>query len=795
MIGRGAYGEVWMARSVTGALRAVKVVWREDYDHADAFEREFEAIKYYEPVSRKHPGLVPILQVGRSDEQGFYYYVMELADDLERGRDIQADSYQPHILGLQMRRQKRIRASDCLKLGANVADGLHYLQQNKLIHRDVKPSNVFITSDDVVKLLDFGIAKLADVTLTGTAAGPIGTMAYMSPEQALGAPLDARTDIWSVGVMLYEMLSGQRPYASGAAAAMGVDPMRPAPVSLRALRPEVSPALEQVVMKALERDTARRFQSASEFERALAGLGLATISSGAVASNAARGARTESHGRGGPIRLLAAAALVGLAAIGTWYAFRRPGTPQADGSAVAMATKTVAVLPFADRSDHGDQGYFTDGMTEELISTLSRVDGLRVASATSVFAYRATATDVREIGRKLDVAYVVEGSLRRSDDRLRITATLVNVADGIRLWTREFDRTTGDAFAMQQEIAQEVARALQLRLVIGSTDTITMRPDADAYELYLKGRYAWATRTEASMRTALRFFEQASARDPKYAPAFVGMADAYAVMGFYDYLRPADAFPKAEAAARKALELDPSLPTPHATLGYAALYYHWDLASGEAAFRKAITLDDDYATAHQWYANLLAAAGRFDESVAEMRRAYQIDPLSLIARAAEGWVLSHSGRDSLALVRHREVLQQNPEFQQALNWQGLAYLGLDSIPQAIAVHRKLLSLADSSGLNIATLAHTLAVANQRDEATRLLDILLSRDAAGKYVPSYEVAKVYVALGKPADALAWLEKARAQRSHSMVFLRVDPQLQPLRNDPRFRALEQQVFRIP
>lgn len=755
----------------TVALKFLQAQFGMDSVAADRFRLEARTV-----AALEHPNICTVHEIGET-EDGLLYLAMPLYD----GETVQ-----------QRINHGPLTVELAVTIAMQVLRGLAKAHARGIIHRDVKPSNVFITSDAVVKLLDFGIAKLADVTLTGTSAGPIGTLAYMSPEQALGAPLDARTDIWSVGVMLYEMLSGQRPYASGAAAAMGVDPMRPAPLSLRALRPDVSPALEQTVMKALEREAGNRYQSATEFERALGALGLATISGDAASSAAPRGAITESNGRGGPLRLFAAAAFVGLAALGAWYVFDRPGSDAVAGVAAEATAKTVAVLPFADRSDSGDQGYFTDGMTEELISTLSRVDGLRVASATSVFAYRANTADVRDIGRKLGVAYVVEGSLRRSGDQLRITATLVNVADGIRLWTREFDRTTGDAFVLQQEIAQEVARALQVRLVIGNTDTTSTRPDADAYELYLKGRFAWATRTEASMRTALRFFEQAAETDPKYAPALVGMADAYAVMAFYDYLRPADAFPKAEAAARKALELDPSLAAPHATLGYAALYYHWDLADGEADFRKAIALNDDYATAHQWHANLLAAAGRFDESVAEMRRAYQIDPLSLIARAAEGWVHSLAGHDSLALVRHKEVLQQNPDFQQALNWQGFAYLGMDSIPQAIASHRKLLALADSSGLNIATLAHTLAVANQREEATRLLDVLLSRDASGKYVPSYEVAKVYVALGKPADALAWLEKARAQRSHSMVFLRVDPQLASLRNDPRFRALEQQVF---
>ena len=294
------------------------------------------------------------------------------------------------------------------------------------------------------------------------------------------------------------------------------------------------------------------------------------------------------------------------------------------------------------------------------------------------------------------------------------------------------------------------------------------------------------------MRVALRFFEQAVQKDSLYAPALVGVADANAVLGFYDYLPPGDAFSKAEAAAQRAIALDPTLAAPHATLGYAALYYHWDLARTEAAFKRAITLDDDYATGHQWYANLLAAAGRFPEAVQEMQRAQQADPLSLIAKAAEAWVHYFAGDYALAMDRFRNVFGINPDYAVALTWAGETLVEMDSLPRAIAMHRRLLSLSDSSGLNIATLARTLAVAGERTEAMRLLDILLARDAKQLYVPSYDVAKVYVALGRNSDAFAWLEKARVQRSHSMVFLKVDPALRPLRRDPAFAQLVAKVL---
>ena len=667
--------------------------------------------------------------------------------------------------------------------------GLAQAHARGIIHRDVKPSNVLIASDGLVKLLDFGIAKLLDVNLTGSVAGPVGTLAYMSPEQALGKPLDARTDLWSVGVLLYEMLTAQRPYLHGLAAAMTGDSQQPLPESLRLLRPDVTPELETVVMRALARHAEHRFQSAADFERALLTSSLGDIG---VAGPPAPDSRTVAAPAPGVrwVRPVAVTVALAAAALLVWVVSRP--SARAPVAAAAPLARSVAVLPVVDQSERRDQQYFADGLTEELISTLSRVDGLKVASSTSAFAYRTRSQDIRAIGRELGVSHIVEGSLQRVGDQLRITARLVSVNDGMQVWAQPFRRTAGDAFALQQDIAEAIARALQVKLVVGRPDVTDVRPDAAAYELYLKGRYAWATRTEASVRLALRFFEQAVENDSLFAPAFVGVADANAVLGFYDYMEPSKAFPRSEAASKRAIALDATLAEPHATLGYAALYYHWDLVLGEKEFRRAIELNEDYATGHQWYANLLVAAGRFPEAVREMQRAQQIDPLVSIATAAEGWAHYFAGDYPSAMQRFQRVFTTNPDYAVVLIWAGETLAEMDSIPQAVALHRRLLSLADSSGLNIATLARTLARAGQRDEATRLLGILVSRDAAHRYVPAYEVAKVYAAIGRRDDAMAWLQKAHTQRSHSMVFLKVDPAWRPMRGDPRFAALVSTVL---
>jgi serine/threonine-protein kinase len=497
---------------------------------------------------------------------------------------------------------------------------------------------------------------------------------------------------------------------------------------------------------------------------------------------------------------LAAASLCGLAAALWWGgadARRRAGRARPAG----RPRGDIAVLPFADRSPGHDQEYFSDGITEELIATLARVQGLRVASRTSAFAFKGRGVDVRTVGAQLGVATVLEGSVRRAGDRLRITAQLVSAADGYQLWSETFERDAGDAFAVQEEIARAIAQTLRVRLAGGTGAAVAPPgPGGEAYDLYLKGRhalylrgrYAWYRRTEEGLRAAAEYFERAVAQSPGYARAHAGLADAYAVLGFYDFAPPGEAFPKAEASARRAAALDPTLAAPHATLGYVALYHHWDFARAEEAFRRAIALEPSYSTARQWYANLLTAAGRFPEAEREMRRAEEIDPLSLIARAALGWVLYHAGNPAAAVEVGRQTLELNPEYAVAHLWTGWALQELGSLRAAVDAHRRAVAATDSGTIYVASLARSLALAGERAEAAALLRRLGARADSGRYVPSYEIAKAHDALGRADAAFAWLERALAERSHSLVFLRVDPQLARLRADPRFARLERRVF---
>ena len=457
---------------------------------------------------------------------------------------------------------------------------------------------------------------------------------------------------------------------------------------------------------------------------------------------------------------------------------------------------SVAVLPFVDLSPEHDREFFSDGMTEELINTLGRVEGVRVASRTSSFSFKGKALDVREVGTRLGVATVLDGSVRTADSTLRINARLSDARNGYQLWSRTYERKLEDVFAIQEEISRSIVETLKGTLVGSADSAATARRGADleAYALYLrgrhalymKGRYSWYRRTEEGLKSASAYFAQAIEKDSTYALAHAGLADAHAVLGFYDYLSPRDAFPPAELAARRAMTLDSTLVQPYATLGYVRLYYEWDWPRAEEWFIRAIDVGPRYSTAHQWYANFLTARGRFEEAERAMRRAQEIDPLSLIASAALGWVLYHSGEFERAAEQCRLTLELDPDYAVALLWRAWALQELGRAGEALTLLERAATLTNRSALFVASLGRARALTGDTAGAVAVLRELEGR-ASRAYVPAYEVAKIHLALGAQARALDLLERAYDERAHSMVFIGIDPQLKPLHGTPRFERL--------
>ncbi|HSJ25392.1 MAG TPA: BTAD domain-containing putative transcriptional regulator [Longimicrobiales bacterium] len=490
-----------------------------------------------------------------------------------------------------------------------------------------------------------------------------------------------------------------------------------------------------------------------------------------------------------PRRLFPAAAAI--AAVAALAALVWAVSESREGPGAVSENPAIAVMPFADISPGRDQAYLADGLTEELIVRLSQAGGMNVVGRSSVYALAGEHVDARDIAERLNVSAILEGSVRRADDRLRISVQLVDAGNGYQLWSETYEREVQDVFAVQDEIAHAVVARLTGRLgdMNGRAATSPV-DDPEAYNLYLKGRFEWHRRTEQGLHNAASYFRQAVERAPEYARAYAGLGDALAVLGFYDYLPPAEAFPPAREAATRAARIDPSLAQPHATLGYVALYHEWDWLRAEDEFLHATRLDPSYSTGHQWYANFLTAMGRFEEAVREMRAAQDLDPLSLIANAALGWVLYYAGEYERSIDQLDRTLELNPDFELAYLWRGLALEELDRFTDARQSLERAVELSGGTAITLAALARNHALTGDRQHARALLADLEER-AGARYVPAFEVAKVHEALGDRVQALRWLERAREQRSHSIAFLVVDPQLARLRNDPDFARLVRDV----
>lgn len=474
-----------------------------------------------------------------------------------------------------------------------------------------------------------------------------------------------------------------------------------------------------------------------------------------------------------------------------------PDTGKAKASVSAPAApndsaRSIAVLPFMNLSTDPDNEYFADGITDELTTALDRIEGLRVAARTSAFAFKGKPSDIREVAQRLRVGSVVEGSVRKEGRRLRIAARLIDAASGYRLWSEEYERELRDVLTVESEIASAIATALRQQIAPGTNEQLQrdIGRDPEAYELYLKGRYAWHRRTEQSLREAREHFAAAVARVPSYARAWAGLGDAYAVSAFYDYVPPREGYPKAVEAAHRALALDSTLAAPHATLGYANLYYNWDWPVAEAEFQRAIRLAPEYSTAHQWYGNYLTAMGRFDEAKAAFERATEAEPLSLIAAAASGWSRWYARAYDEAEQHLARTLEMEPTYELAHLWRGQNFEARGRYDEALQSLTQAVQLSQRSSLTLAALAHALAAAGQRDSARRLVAEIEGRRST-QYAPPYEIAKVYVALGDTAVALEWFERAYRDRAHSMVFLKVDPQLAGMERNARYAALLDRV----
>ena len=775
-LGRGGMATVYLAHDLKHDRRVALKVLHPELAATLGPERFLREIRTTARLD--HPHILAVHDSGET--HGQLWYTMPYVEG-ESLRD-------------RLRREVQLPVEEAVRLTHEVADALDYAHRHGLVHRDVKPENILL-SDGHARVADFGVARALDAAggsqLTETGMS-VGTPAYMSPEQASAGQMDGRSDIYALGCVLYEMLAGEPPFTGPTPQAiLAKRVLEPVP-HVRTLREGVPEPLEQAISRALARAPADRFATAAEFARALA-----------------RGPSEGASDRPWSARrllpytlglLFASVALVALV-LTRGTLFGRGARPAASslsdssrpareaGPERVAAGKSVAVLPLVNVGNDPEQEYFADGMTDELTSALGKIPGLRVAARSSAFTFKGKTADAREVGEKLRVATVLEGSIRRAGPRLRVAAQLVNTSDGLALWSETYERELKDVFDVQDDIARAILRALQVRL--GADDTAHLAgprtESLEAHDLYLRGRFYYIKYTEPDLRRSLTLYQQALARDSTYAPAWAGMADAWSALAD-DYLAPSEAYPKAKGAARRAVALDSTLADAHAALGLVLHQYDWDFAAAEHEYQRVIALNPNAAAAYHYYGYvLLSTPARLDSALAVLRRAQSLDPLSAYTLHDLGWVLQLMGRYGEAIQEGRQALDLDPHAWLPLDLLGRTLLLTGRPEEALRTLRR----AEDPPPHVrAATARALVALGQREEAGRVLREL-EQEAARRYVRPEAIAEVYVAFGEVDAAFRWLEAAYRARSTGVLQLKVERHWDPIRSDPRFAALVTKV----
>lgn len=760
-LGKGGMGKVYKALdNKINEKIALKLIKPEIASDKKIIERFSNELKMARKISHRNVGRMYHL----GEQEGAHYITMEFVP----GEDLKSM--------IRMSGQLGIRTA--INIAKQVCEGLYEAHRLGIIHRDLKPQNIMIDKEGNTKIMDFGIARSVKAKgITGSGV-MIGTPEYMSPEQVEGEKIDHRSDIYSLGVVLYEMVTGEVPFDGETPLSIALKHRDVIPGDPRNLNIHIPEAFSRVILRCMEKDRDKRFGNAGEVLSALTRIEKEISTTKKEVPRKKPRIELKAQ-RKKPLFYATATLIIVLFCLIGYKFIIEP----------KVAMNSIAVLPFENINENPDIEYLSDGITESLINKLSQVPGLTVISRFSVFNYKGKEVNLLDVGRELNVSVILTGRIAERSDGLSIGVELVDASKNSVIWGEQYNRKKlADIFSVQEDISREISEKLRLKLTGEEKERLAKRytGNTEAYQAYLKGRFYWNKRTEEGMKRGLDYFKEAIETDPGYALAYAGLADSYNLLARYSYLSPEDAMPKAIAAAQKAIEIDSMLGEAYTSLAFAKRYYEYDWQASEEAFKKAIDFNPGYATAHHWYAIHFAMLGKHDESIAEIKRAQELDPLSIIINTNVAWIYYFARQYDQAIKQFKKTIDMDSNFAVAHLRLGRTYMQKGMYEEALAEFQEAITLSGGSTDMIAALAHAQAVSGRKNLAEQTLQQLIEI-AKEKYVSTYEIAIIYLGLDQKEHALDLLEKSYDERSSYLVYLRVDPRLDPLRSDSRFETL--------